>query len=74
MLKIFLKIAKWNTWYIYTRLLEPDQISHTPSMVAQRGLTNRANVHTLCEKSRLKHSAAEFQSIQQFWLQWDIVS
>ena len=27
----------------------------------------------LCKKSRLKHSAAEFQSIQQFWLQLDIV-
>ena len=31
---------------MYTRLLEPDQISHTQSMVANRGLTNRANVHT----------------------------
>ena len=29
---------------MYTRLLEPDQISHTQSMVAKRGLTNRANV------------------------------
>ena len=28
-----------------TRLLEPDQISHTQSMVAKRGLTNRATVH-----------------------------
>ena len=28
----------------------------------------------LCEKSRLKHSMAEFQSIQQCWLQLDIVS
>ena len=25
--------------------LEPDQISHTQSMVAKRGRTNRANVH-----------------------------
>ena len=29
---------------------------------------------TLCEKSGLKHSTAEFQSIQQFLLQLDIVS
>ena len=27
-----------------------------------------------CEKSRLKHIMAEFQSIQQFWQQLDIVS
>ena len=61
--------------YTYTRLLEPDQISHTQSMVAKtkskRDLTNRANVHTppyvkkkkKKEESRLKHSTAEFQSI-----------
>ena len=40
---------------MYTQLLESDQISHT--------------FIPLCE-SRLKHSAAEFQSIQQL----DIVS
>ena len=51
-----------------------DQISHVQSTVAKRGLTNRANVHTPMWKSRLKHSAAEFQLIQQFWLQLDIVS
>ena len=45
-----------------------DQISHEQTMVAKRGLTNRANVHTPMWKSRL------FQSIQQFWLQLDIVS
>ena len=28
------------------RFLEPDQISHIQSMVAKRGLTNQANVHT----------------------------
>ena len=28
------------------RLLEPDQISHTQSMVAKRGLINPTNVHT----------------------------
>ena len=33
------------------------------SMVAKRGLTNHANVHTHMWKSRLKHSTAEFQSI-----------
>ena len=32
---------------MYTQLLEPDQISHTQSTVAKRGLTN---VHTPCEK------------------------
>ena len=32
---------------MYTRLFESDQISHTQSMVAQRGLTNRANVYAL---------------------------
>ena len=31
---------------MYTQLLEPDQIPHTQSMVAKRGLTNRATVHT----------------------------
>ena len=55
------------------RLLEPDHISHTQSMVAKSGLTNRANVHTPMWKS-LKHSTADFQLIQQFWLQLDIVS
>ena len=52
-------------WYIYTWLLEPDQISHTQSMVAKRGLTNRENVHTPVWRSCLKHSTAEFQSIQR---------
>ena len=36
------------------RLLEPDQISHTQSLVAKRGLTNQANVHTPVCKSCLK--------------------
>ena len=45
---------------MYTWFLEPD---HTQRMVAKRGLINRANVHTHLWKSRLKHSAAEFQSI-----------
>ena len=44
---------------MYMRLLEPDQISHTQSMVAERGLTNWANVHTPMWKSHLKHSTAE---------------
>ena len=42
-------------------------------MVAKRGLSNQANVHTPMWKCS-KHSKAEFQSIQQFWLQLDIVS
>ena len=40
------------------------------SMVAKRGLTNWANVHTPLWKSRLKHSTAEIQSIKQFWRNW----
>ncbi len=44
------------------RLLEPDQFSHTQSMVAKKGLTNRA--------SRLEHSTAEFQTIQQSGCNW----
>ena len=36
-----------NLLYMYILLLEPDQTSHTQSMVAKRGLTKRANVHTL---------------------------
>ena len=38
-----------NIWYIcvHTLLLEPDQLSHTQSMVdTSRGCTNRANVRT----------------------------
>ena len=31
--------------YMYMRLLEPDQISHAQSMVAERGRTNRANMN-----------------------------
>ena len=30
---------------MYMRSLEPDQISHTQSMVAKRTLTDRPNVH-----------------------------
>ena len=33
---------------LYTWLLEPDQISHTQIMVAERGLTNRS--YPYCEK------------------------
>ena len=44
------------------------------NMVAKRGLTNRSNVHTPMLKSPLKHSPTEFQSIQQCWMQLDIVS
>ena len=56
-------------WYMYTRLLEPDQISYTQSMVAKRGLTYWHKFSYRCGKSRLKHtkySTADFQSIQQF--------
>ena len=60
---------------MYTQLLEPEQISHAQSTAAiKRGLTNRANILIRHLKSRLKHSVAEFQSIQQFRLQLDIVS
>ena len=61
-----------DTWLVHAR---GDQISYVQSMVAKRSLTNRANVYTpMWKKSSLKHSTAEFQSIQQFWLQLDIVS
>ena len=35
-----------NVIHIHTRLLEPDQISHTQVWWLREGLTNRANVHT----------------------------
>ena len=63
----------WPTGKYVIHCIRGDQMSDVQSMVAKRGLTNRANVHTLC-KSCLKHSPAEFQSLQQFWLQLDIVS
>ena len=59
---------------MHTQLLELDQISQTQSIVAKRRLTNQANIHTPMTTSHLKHSIAEFQSIQQFGLQLDIVS
>ena len=48
-------------------VIHGDQISHLQSMVAKRGLTNRANVYTPMWKCRLKHSTAEFQWIQQIF-------
>ena len=39
-------------------------------MVAMRGLTNHAHVHTPLWKSHLKHSTAEFQSISIFGCNW----
>ena len=60
---------------MYALLLEPDQISpYTKYSGYKRGLANRANVHTPTLRSHLKHSTAELQSIQQFWLQLDVVS
>ena len=66
-----------NAWYMYMYTQGPNfPHVHVQSMVAKRGLTNWANVHTptVREQNRLKHSTAEFQqfSIQQFWLQLDI--
>ena len=52
--------------------LEPDNISCTQCMEAKRGLTNRKRSYPYVKKSSLKRSMAEFQSIQQFWLQLDI--
>ena len=61
--------------YVYViHCIRRDQISHVQSMVAKRCLTNRANVHTPMWKRYLKHSAAEFQSIQQFLMQLDIIT
>ena len=51
---IFLFANQWNTWYKYTWLLKPDKISHTQSMVAKTGRTNRANVHTPCVNKSCK--------------------
>ena len=45
----------------------------TQSLVAERGRTYRAKIHTSLWKSCLKHSAAEFSLIQQVWLQLDII-
>ena len=40
--------------YMYMRLLQPDQISHTQR---KRGLTIQANVHTpRCEKVKTKNA------------------
>ena len=47
--------------------------THTQSMVVKGDITNRANVHTPMRKSCIKHSRAEFKSIQQFLLQLDII-
>ena len=46
---------------MYMLFLEPDQISHTQSMVAKSGLSNWAYVYAPMWKGRLKLSAAEFQ-------------
>ena len=46
---------------MYTRLLEPDQILHTQSMVATKGLTNGQTFISLYEKVALKHCTAEFR-------------
>ena len=70
----FCQLPVHDTWYTGTRLLEPDQISHTQRMVAKRSLTNRANVDTPYVKKSFKTQHAEFQAIKQFWLQLDIVS
>ena len=58
------KLVRWPAFFCNLFFIQ--------SMVAKRGLTNRANVHTPMWKSHLKNSTAEFQSIQQFWLQLDI--
>ena len=53
-LVIFFPPNQLNMWYTNTRWLEPDQISHVQSMVAKRGLTDRANVHTPLWKKSFK--------------------
>ena len=41
----------------------------------EASLTNQVNIYTPMWKSHLQHdSTAEFQSIQQFWMQLDIIS
>ena len=51
-----------------------DHISHTQSMVAKRGRSNRADVRTLYVKTCLKHRAGKLQSTQQFKLNADTVT
>ena len=61
--------------HVFMRLLESDQISHTQSMVAKRGLTNRANVHTSVKKFfKTQRGRNQIKSTRQLWLQLDIVS
>ena len=63
----------WLSKSLYQTLFESnsqmDYFPYTQVWLAKRGFTNWANVHTPMWKSRLKHSVAEFQSIQEFWLQ-----
>ena len=127
-LVIFFFANQWNTWYMYIWLLEPDQISHTQSMVAKRGRTKiclKQQGHIMNHKGNwlgtfldkfwwtkknlrerdlnlrppdwragalpseltspilavslffqylVWHSVAKFKSLQQFWLQLDIIS
>ena len=63
---LFFFCQQGNTWYMYNAGTKFPIIQ---SMVAKRGLTNWTNVHTSMWKSRLKHSIADFQLIQQYWLQ-----
>ena len=53
---------------MFLQLLQPAQISQTQSVVAVRGRTNWETFIPQCEQ------VAEFLSIQQFWLQLDIIS
>ena len=51
-----------------------DQISHIQKVWGLREASQIGQTFIPMRKSCLKHSTAEFQSIQQFWLQLDIVS
>ena len=56
---------------VYMWLLEPDNISHTQSMVAKRGRTNRANVHnTPMWKSRLNTAWQNSNRSSNFDCNW----
>ena len=52
---------------MYTYLMEPDQISHTQSMVAKRGCLNWGNVHTPYAKKSFKTEHGRIPIDQAIW-------
>ena len=60
---------QWNMWYA-----EQDQISQYIKYGGLERPHKSVKRSYPYVKSHLKYSMAEFQSIQQFWLQLDIIS